>query len=159
MYYYSTCILAFLLFILSSCSGEEGNQSQEEAAANDGNVQVIELRSVGDQMQFDKDEIRVSPNQTVRIVLINEATMDAMKHNVLIVNEGTVNEVGQAAMSEVDNDYVPESPDVLFASALAEPGETVEIEFTPPGPGTYEFVCTFPGHYSMMRGTFIVEEE
>ena len=36
-------------------------------------------------------------------------------------------------------------------------GETDVIEFPAPEKGTYEFLCSFPGHYGMMKGKFIVE--
>lgn len=156
MYYYTIAIFASLLFLFSAC-GEEEVQPLEEAEVDD--VQIVRISSVGDEMRFDKSEIRVKANQPVRIILENEATMNVMMHNILIVNEGTVNEVGQAALNAGDNDYVPDNPNVLFASDLAGPGETVEFEFMPPEPGTYEFACTYPGHYSTMRGAFIVEEE
>lgn len=146
-------VLIALLF-LSSCGEEEVRPLED-----DENVQIVRLRAVGDEMLFDKDEIRVTHNQPVRIILINEATMDVMKHNVLIVNEGASQDVGMAAIAEAENDYIPDVPEVLFASALAEPGETIEFEFMPPEPGTYEFVCTYPGHFTTMRGLFIVEEE
>lgn len=150
-------LTSVLLILLISGCGKEDVQPMEEAEV-DENVQIINLRSVGDEMRFDTDEIRVKAGQPVRIVLINEATMDMMIHNVVIVSDGSSQEVGMAAVTEVESDYIPDHPDVLFASDLAGPGETVELEFNPPGPGTYEFVCTFPGHFSTMRGTFIVEE-
>ncbi|MCB0632702.1 MAG: azurin, partial [Lewinella sp.] len=26
-----------------------------------------------------------------------------------------------------------------------------------PAPGTYDYICSFPGHYALMQGKFIVE--
>ena len=36
-------------------------------------------------------------------------------------------------------------------------GQSDTIEFDAPEPGTYDFICSFPGHYSVMKGKFIVE--
>jgi azurin len=36
-------------------------------------------------------------------------------------------------------------------------GESDTITFDAPEAGTYVFLCTFPGHYQVMRGEFIVE--
>jgi azurin len=36
-------------------------------------------------------------------------------------------------------------------------GETDVIEFQAPPAGEYEFLCSFPGHYAMMRGKFVVK--
>ena len=49
--------------------------------------------------------------------------------------------------------YVPSGPDVVAATRLADPGETVRVRFTAPATaGEYPFVCTFPGHWPVMRG-------
>ena len=48
--------------------------------------------------------------------------------------------------------------DVLAHSKLLGPGESEVIKFkAPKNPGMYQFVCTFPGHYSMMRGIMVVK--
>ena len=36
-------------------------------------------------------------------------------------------------------------------------GEETEITFTAPEPGEYPFLCTFPGHFGIMNGKFIVK--
>lgn len=54
--------------------------------------------------------------------------------------------------------FVPETDDVLYHTALIGPDSTDTIFFTAPTtPGEYEFVCTFPGHASMMKGILRVE--
>ena len=83
-----------------------------------------------------------------------------MQHNVVILAPGAdINAVGVAAMGAgPDNDYVPaDDENVLFYTTIAKPGEKTEVEFTAPEPGEYPFICTFPGHYSLMKGIMIVE--
>jgi azurin len=36
-------------------------------------------------------------------------------------------------------------------------GETTTIEFTAPAAGTYDYICSFPAHYAMMKGKLIVQ--
>jgi azurin len=36
-------------------------------------------------------------------------------------------------------------------------GESTTIEFEAPEKGEYTFLCTFPGHFGLMNGKFIVE--
>jgi uncharacterized cupredoxin-like copper-binding protein len=37
-------------------------------------------------------------------------------------------------------------------------GEELSVTFETPGPGTYAFLCTFPGHYQAgMVGELVVE--
>ena len=52
--------------------------------------------------------------------------------------------------------FVPESPDILWAIKLLDHGKEQVVEFTAPTePGDYPYICTFPGHHMMMRGTLI----
>ena len=80
-----------------------------------------------------------------------------MTHNVVITIPNAADEVGDLALklglkgSEMN--YVPLSSKVLFHTALLEPGTSETIYFIAPSqPGEYMFVCTFPGHASVMRG-------
>ena len=55
------------------------------------------------------------------------------------------------------NDWVPPGDSRVIASTrLLDPGTTGEVTFTAPAPGTYQFVCTFPGHNLTMFGNFVV---
>ena len=46
---------------------------------------------------------------------------------------------------------------VISKTPMAGAGESTEVTFTAPGPGTYPFVCTFPGHaVAGMSGTLVV---
>ena len=54
--------------------------------------------------------------------------------------------------------YVPSVPEVIAASALVNPDETIRLRFTAPSkPGKYPFICTFPGHWRLMNGIMIVK--
>jgi azurin len=54
--------------------------------------------------------------------------------------------------------YVPEIPEVLFATKMIGPQELYTLSFTAPTtPGQYPFLCTFPGHWRMMNGIMVVE--
>ena len=35
-------------------------------------------------------------------------------------------------------------------------GESDTITFTAPKKGSYTYICTFPGHYGLMKGVLIV---
>ena len=49
--------------------------------------------------------------------------------------------------------YVPKVPEVLHATRLVSPGESVTLKFKAPAtPGEYPYVCTFPGHWRGMNG-------
>ena len=57
-----------------------------------------------------------------------------------------------------DNDYIPEgTTDVIAHTKMIGGGESATVEFTAPEAGTYDFICSFPAHFAMMKGKFIVE--
>jgi azurin len=63
-----------------------------------------------------------------------------------------------SALQAKANEYIPEgTEDVIAHTALIGGGEETTIEFTAPAAGEYTFICSFPGHYALMNGKFIVE--
>tara|TARA_Y100001954_G_scaffold233063_1_gene285577 strand:- start:6841 stop:7413 length:573 start_codon:yes stop_codon:yes gene_type:complete len=140
----------------AKAEGEAAKAEDKQAAAPaaDG-VQELAIESVGNEMAYNLKELKVKAGGKVKITLVNKATSEAMKHNIVIVKKGTSMKVGQAAISTMG--VPPKTADVLAASDIAGPGKTVTLEFATPPAGEYEFVCTFPGHFAMMKGAFIVE--
>ena len=66
-------------------------------------------------------------------------------------------EAAKAVQAGGDKNYVPEDPNLIAASDMAQPGETVVLEFDAPKKGNYEFFCSYPGHSQMMRGYLFVK--
>lgn len=117
-------------------------------------VQTIVIKPIGNQMRFATTEIVVKAGTKVRIIMDNIATMENMVHNVAILKPGaSINDVGMAALTAgAEKDYIPEHEDLLFSTPQARPGEKTEITFTAPPAGEYPFVCTYPGHWTLMKG-------
>lgn len=147
---------------IGNTSNEESTQTREASSTDASDADVVEITIEGnDQMRFNKSEIRVKAGQTVRLTLKHVGQMDknAMGHNWVLLTQGTeISEFGGAAVSAKDNDYIPEGTDQVIAhTKMLGGGETATIEFEAPEKGTYDFICSFPGHYSLMKGKFIVE--
>lgn len=109
-------------------------------------------------LKFDVETITVKANAKIKLVFNNN---DDMLHNMVITAPGAADRVGEEAMKLGLNGekawYVPDMPDVLFHTRLLGPTETETIYFTAPEkPGKYQFVCTYPGHYTVMRGVIVV---
>ena len=126
-------------------------------------VSVFVVRTVPEQMLYDKTLIVVEAGKPVEIILIND---DAMPHNLVIVMPGAVEEIGQAAermTPEPDAQgrvHVPESSKVLHATKMVDPGQRMKLSFTAPEePGDYPYVCTFPSHWRRMVGTLAVVKD
>ena len=123
-------------------------------------VRVIVLKTLHEQMFFDKTRLVVEAGKPVEIIFENP---DAMPHNFVVTAPGAREEIGKLAdnMKPDPDDqgrmFVPPSPKVLFGSKLVDPGTKLKINFTAPtAPGEYTYVCTFPGHWLRMFGTLIV---
>lgn len=123
-------------------------------------VSVFVIRTIPEQMLYDKKMIVVEAGKPVSIILIND---DAMPHNLVVTTPGAVEEIGpMAELMPPDPDargrlYVPVSPKVLHATKLVEPGQKARLSFTAPKePGDYQYVCTFPGHWRLMLGKLAV---
>ena len=131
------------------------------AAAGAGDVAMLEVGVVPDVLAFDETELRVRAGQQVRLTFRNT---DHMEHNLVITMPGAVTRVGplsdQLAASPQGRaqEYVPDTPDVIVHTPIVAPAEQFVLEFVAPTtPGTYEFVCTIPGHWRVMRGVLVVE--
>ncbi len=117
----------------------------------------IALATVGNTMTYDKKTLSAPTGALVHLTLKNNATMKTLPHNWLLVQPGTEAKVAAEGLAKApDAGYFVEGPNVIAHTGLAAPGESTEVTFTAPAPGTYPFICTFPGHYMMMKGTFTV---
>lgn len=118
----------------------------------------LNIASVGETMAYDTSSLTVKAGQTVHLVLTNNGHTPAMKHNWVLVKQGKEAEVAAAGTTAGEAaGYVPAgNADVLAHTPLSQPGGQVEVTFTAPPAGTYAYICTFPGHYMTMHGTFTV---
>lgn len=134
---------------------------KKEAPAEDSKEAVLTIEG-NDQMQFNKKELKVKAGQKVKLTLkhVGKMSKDVMGHNwALLTQDADLATVGNAAAMAKDNDYIPADMEDKFIvhTKMIGGGETTTIEFDAPAPGTYTFLCTFPGHYAIMQGKFIVE--
>ena len=126
-------------------------------------VQVVRIQTIPEQMQFDLNWFVVQAGKPMQIQLTNP---DAMPHNLVIGQPGSVQEIGTrggAMPPPADPEakaYVPDTPLVLQSTRLANAGDVLRLNFTAPSkPGEYVYVCTFPGHWVRMNGVMLVVED
>ncbi len=121
-------------------------------------IRIVALGANMSEMKFDTKSIKVPANKEITVLLVNESTDATMPHNIVFIQEGTANEVGQGGVKFKDNAYInPEDQNVLAHSPLVQIGETAYFTFTTPAAGDYEFICSYPGHWGKMKGKFVTE--
>lgn len=144
----SLLLLLTLCLTVAACT-KKGTQLEIEA---------------GDEMAYNLDRLEAVAGETVTLTLTHTGQMpvEAMGHNVVILAQGVdATDFATAAVAAgADNGYIPEGreADIIAHTGLVGGGETTEIEFTAPEAGTYVFLCSFPGHSTMMQGEFVVIE-
>jgi len=123
-------------------------------------VRVIRVGTLTDQMAYDKDKLVVQAGKPVEFVIDNT---DIMPHNFVIVQPGSLEEVGNAAEvfgttpGAQEKQFLPPSNRILLGSKLLQPRESQTLRFeVPTKPGVYPYVCTYPGHWRRMFGALYV---
>ena len=118
-----------------------------------------------DAMQFDVKKFQVAPNESVRLTFKNIGSIPkiAMGHNLVLLKKNVdALAFGQKVLASGGSatNALPKSllGEVIAHSELLGPGESETIEFNAPEEkGDYQYVCTFPGHFAMMRGIMEVK--
>ncbi|TDB66097.1 auracyanin family protein [Arundinibacter roseus] len=105
-------------------------------------------------LKFDLAEVRVKAGSKVKFIFNNN---DDMLHNCVITLPGAANTVGEAALNMglkgAELNYIPDRNEVLFHTGLMQPESSEALYFVAPAKtGDYQYVCTFPGHHTLMQG-------
>ena len=137
------------------------NKTEDKTVVVDANGVANVTITSNDGMRFDVRKINVSSGQKVRLTLTHTGKLDKriMGHNVVFLKNGVKpSAFAVKAAAARDNDYIPEeTTEVIAHTKMIGGGETTVIEFIAPEAGTYNYICSFPGHYAMMKGKLIVE--
>ena len=117
-----------------------------------------------DDMKYSLTTITAKPGEQIRVSLTVKGVIPkvAMAHNFVLLKPGTdVDKLVKEGAPHRATDFIPPAmlASVIAKTALAGPGETVQVVFTVPAkPGRYQFLCSFAGHYQAgMKGTLIVK--
>lgn len=162
---YTFVILLFSFFTTSLFWGKSDQPSHFHGdshidAINGRTVSVspgdtLDIKSVGADLSYDITRINAKAGTELTLRYINSSEMP---HNIILVkDESDIYPVGIGGLQAMDTDYVPmEMEDRMLAwTSLARPGETVYVTFSVPDPGSYPYICTYPGHFTMMQGRLV----
>jgi azurin len=139
--------------VLAACGG--GGATPAPAAA----PVTLEIGSKGDELTYDKSELSAPAGAKITLKLKNNAASGGNKHNWILVKGGQADAVATDGIAAGEAAGYLKAGDnrVIAHTKLSQPGETVEVVFDAPPPGTYDFICTFPGHNVTMKGKLIIK--
>lgn len=113
--------------------------------------------SVG--LQFNQKRLIIKPNTRLKLVFQNK---DDMAHNLVVTRPNSRLRVVEFALALGNKGpaqhHVPIMDDVLAHTVSVEPGNVDSLVVTLPE-GAYPFVCTYPGHGSIMYGVIYATNE
>lgn len=154
---------------------DEANEAVEEATATAGAAAAAAAAAiddddpctlgieVGDNIAYSTESLSAPAScseVTVTISHTGRLPAAAMGHNWVLVPEDALQSVAQAGVSAgADADYVPDDDRVVAATGIVGGGESDSVSFSLDALQdgvTYRYVCTFPGHWMVMQGTFTV---
>ena len=134
------------------------------AAAVAAEPQVITITTPPGQMKYDRSVITAPPGSELKILFVNK---DEMPHNIVFCrphekenDKGleVAQEAWKLAEKGMELNWVPQHPRIWAHSKLVEAKGSQEILLkVPETPGTYPYVCTFPGHAMAMNGELRVQ--
>jgi azurin len=131
-------------------------------AADASAQRTVEL-AVTDDLRYSQNTVTAQPGESLRIVVRVTSRMPKFQraHNFVLLAPGTdPGAFANEGATHRDTDFIAPAlaGKVLAKTSMAGNGETVEVTLTVPGPGTYPFICTFPGHsMAGMAGTLVVQ--
>ena len=139
---------------------KKGNKDYQALIAQQGNTLRVQA---AEGLQFAPTELTAPAGSEVTLIFENP---DIMQHNWVLIAPESTDEIGALAdtlAAQTDGaakEYLPESDNILQATRLIAPGDKTELTFTlPTQSGRYPYLCTFPGHWRVMKGVLIVTEK
>ncbi|HTT02388.1 MAG TPA: azurin [Steroidobacteraceae bacterium] len=118
--------------------------------------------SGNDLMQYDKKELTAPADCTqIELTLTHTGKLPAaaMGHNWVLVKSADATAVANAGASAgLNNSYQqPGDPRIIASTKTIGGGESTSVTFPTSKlqkGGDYTYLCTFPGHNALMKGTF-----
>ena len=126
------------------------------------NLLNVKIKCLKERMLFDLETISAKKGQPIRLEFYNP---DATPHNFVLVEPGSLEEIGKAAnlmatdpVAAKTGQFIPNSKKIIMHTKMLKQEEKEILRFNAPKkPGEYPYMCTFPGHWTIMKGVLIVK--
>ena len=125
-------------------------------------VELMQKSNLGEYKKSLNGDIHAKRNQPIRIEFRNP---DATPHNFVLVKPNSIEEVGLAAnnmakdpIAAKSGQFIPKSNKIIVHTKMLKQGESEILRFNAPKEaGNYPFLCSFPGHWTIMKGNLTVK--
>ena len=128
---------------------------------------------MNDALKFVFDETnqrklaQIKQGDSIIFRIQSNAATGGTQHNALVINKADTEAIGTfcdakaASLEAKQNSYVPRynrglAAKILAHSTLIAPMETKEFVYVAKTKGEKTLICTFPGHWRLMRTDFTV---
>jgi azurin len=126
------------------------------------NLLEVKIECLKERMLFDVEKITVKKNQPIKLQFFNP---DATPHNFVLVEPNSLEEIGLAANSMASDpisakkgEFIPKNSKIIVHSRMLKQDENEVLRFKAPSKaGEYPYLCTFPGHWTIMKGILHVK--
>ena len=160
-----TLVGTFALAALASFAFAKDNSSSDKPKSGEEKVDQTVVIKGDDKMMYGTTSFEVKAGTKVKVTLKNVGMIPkiAMGHNFVLLKKGqTAFGFGPQVVANGGshaNGFIPEKDKgkILAYTKMLGPGEEDSVTFTAPEPGEYEYLCTFPGHFALMRGKMTVK--
>jgi azurin len=144
--------------VLAACGG--GGAAPTAAPAAGGAAVTLDIGSKGDELAYDKTTLEAPAGSKITLNFKNNSNPGAnLLHNWVLAKPGTAEavEADGIAAGEANSYIKPNDDRVLAFTKMIKGGETASVTFDAPAAGEYPYVCTFPGHGVLMKGTLTIK--
>ena len=147
-----------LAVLLTACARAPAAPATPTKVPGGGEPVMLEIGTQGEALLFDKDTLMAPAGSTITLKFSSLAVSDVQMHNWVLAKPGTEDTVASNGISAgpVASYVQPNEPGVLAYTKLIKGGESTQVTFDAPPPGRYPYICTFPGHSAIMRGSLII---
>tara|TARA_B100000886_G_scaffold90450_1_gene59673 strand:- start:3307 stop:3795 length:489 start_codon:yes stop_codon:yes gene_type:complete len=153
-----------IILIINACGNSKASEKQKTNKSEQKSEDELSTNIIinsNDTMKFDKKILLVPAGKKITLTLNHTGKFPkvGMGHNFVLLKADTnVSEFAEKAAMARKTDYIPEGEQQTIAyTRLLGGGESDTITFEAPKKGYYTFLCTFPGHWQLMRGKLIVK--
>jgi azurin len=145
--------------VLAACGGGASSGGSSGGGAASAGPVTLEIGSKGDELVYDKTELSAPVGSKITLKLKNNASAaSGNKHNWVLVKSAADGVAADGIAAGEAAGYVKAGDTrVIARTGMIEAGKEGSVEFDAPAAGSYDFICTVPGHNVNMKGKLVIK--